>query len=82
MIEHRDMSPLPWLREPDPEYPGVRVCALRDLLGNAETESELVETKKEIMTHGPVPVTRRAQHPDGYWIRPGGGYTPSYRATI
>jgi len=82
MNEHLDMNPLPWLLESDPENPGIRFYAMRDLLGNAETDPEVEKAKEEIMTQGPVPVILKAQHPDGYWVRPGGGYAPSYRATI
>jgi len=65
MNEHLDMNPLPWLLESDPENPGIRFYAMRDLLGNAETDPEVEKAKEEIMTQGPVPVILKAQHPDG-----------------
>jgi hypothetical protein len=33
------------------------------------------------MTSGPVPVILDAQHPEGYWQQPGGGYT-KYQGTV
>ncbi len=75
-------DPLLWLLEPDVNNPGVRYFALRDLLDRPEDDLELCRARADIMTLGPVPTILEAQHPDGYWVKPGGGYTPSYRATI
>jgi hypothetical protein len=72
---------LSWLLEPDPLNPGIRYFVLRDLLGLPRDEKELRIAQKEIMQTGPVPAILDAQHPD-FWARPGGGYTPSYTATI
>ena len=33
------------------------------------------------METGPVPEILAQQHPEGYWVRPGPGYNPKYRAT-
>jgi hypothetical protein len=33
------------------------------------------------LTDGPAPVILGAQHPDGYWQRPGGGYE-KYHGTV
>ena len=38
--------------------------------------------KAVIMASGPVPAILDAQHPEGYWVKPGGGYSPKYRSTI
>lgn len=75
-------DPLPWLLEPDPDNPGVRYFALRDLLGRPEADPGVHEARAEIMTKGPVPVILDAQQPDGCWIKPGGGYSPKYRGTV
>lgn len=75
-------DPLPWLLEPDRDNPGVRYFALRDLAGRAEDDAELGRAKAAIMAHGPVPAILEAQHPDGYWARPGGGHSPSYQVTV
>ena len=75
-------DPLPWLLEPDMENPGVRYFALRDLLGRPEDDPDVREARSAIMAQGPVPRILEAQHPQGYWVKPGGGYWPSYRATV
>lgn len=75
-------SSLPWLLEPDPEAPGVRYFALRDLLGRDEEDPEVRAAQAAVMASGPVPAILDAQHPEGYWVKPGGGYSPKYRATV
>lgn len=75
-------DPLPWLLEPDPANPAVRYFALRDLLDLPEDEPEVRQARADIMTNGPVPAILTAQHPDGYWVKAGAGYTPKYRGTI
>jgi len=74
-------DPLPWLLEPNPGNPAVRYFALRDLLGKPEDDPEVIQAKGEIMATGPVPTILAAQHPEGYWVKPGTGYTPKYKAT-
>lgn len=75
-------DPLPWLLEPDPENPAVRYFAWRDLLGRAVDEPEMRQARAAIMTQGPVPAILAAQHPEGYWIRPGNGYSPKYQGIV
>ena len=75
-------DPLPWLLEPDPDSPGVRYFALRDLLDRPADEAQVQEAQAATMRSGPVPVILDAQYPDGYWIKPGGGYSPKYRSTV
>jgi len=73
---------LPWLLEPDPQNPGVRYFVLSDLLGRSENDPQVREAREEIMHFGPVPRILEAQHPDGYWAKPGGGHSPSYQVTV
>jgi hypothetical protein len=73
---------LSWLLESDPVNPGIRCFALRDLLCRSKDEREVLKAQEAIMQTGPVPAILEAQHADGYWARPGGGYAPSYMATI
>ncbi|MFC2053394.1 nitrogen fixation protein NifH [Chloroflexota bacterium] len=80
--KHLNDDPLTWLLEPDPDNPGIRYFALRDLLGKPEDDPEVHQARANIMTLGPVPVILDAEHPAGYWVKPGGGYSPSYRATL
>jgi hypothetical protein len=75
-------DPIPWLLEQDPENPGVRYFALRELLGRPEDAPEVQAARAAIMTTGPVPAILDAQYPDGYWVKPGGGYSPKYRSTV
>jgi hypothetical protein len=75
-------DPLPWLLEPDSANPGVRYFALREMLDRPEDDLEVSEARAAIMTTGPVPAILDAQYPDGYWVKPGGGYSPKYRSTV
>jgi hypothetical protein len=73
---------LAWLLEPDEANPGVRYFALRDLLDRPETDSDVIAAQEAVMTTGPVPVILKAQAPEGYWVKPGGGYSPKYQGTV
>lgn len=72
-------DPLPWLLEP--ENPSVRYFALRDLLDRNQTDPEVQAARAAIMESEPVSSILASRHPDGYWVKPGPGYSPSYRAT-
>jgi hypothetical protein len=78
-FEHRS---LPWLLEHDPDNPGVRYFALKELLDKPSDDPEVAEACQAVMSTGPVPVILEAQEPEGYWVKPGPGYTPQYRATV
>jgi hypothetical protein len=71
-----------WLLEPDEANPGVRYFALRDLLDRPPDDPEVIAAQAEVMRTGPVPAILDAQYPDGYWVKPGPGYSPKYRATL
>lgn len=73
---------LAWLLEPDEANPGVRYFALRDLLDRPEDDAEVSQARQAVMTTGPATVILKAQAPEGYWVKPGGGYSPKYRATV
>ncbi len=75
-------DPLPWLLEPDPANPGVRYFALRELLDRPEDDPEVLQARTAVMTTGPVPAILDAQYPSGYWVKPGSGYSPKYRASV
>ena len=75
-------DPLPWLLEFDQEQPAIRYFTLRDILGYEEDHSEITEAKSAIMLTGPVPKILAAQQPEGYWAKPGPGYSPKYRSTV
>lgn len=73
-------DPLPWLL--DPENPGVRHAALTELLDRPPDDPEVVAAKSAINASRPVKAILDAQHPDGYWVKPGPGYSPKYRSTV
>lgn len=75
-------DPLPWLLEPDADNPGVRYHALRRLLGLPEDHPQVRAARRAVMTSGPVPAILAAQQPEGYWVKPGSGYTPKYTSTV
>jgi len=73
-------DPLPWLLEPD--KPSVRYLALRDLLGRDQSDPEVQAARAAIMESEPVSAILAARHPDGYWVKPGHGYSPKYTGTV
>jgi hypothetical protein len=73
---------LAWLLEPDEGNPGVRYFALRRLLDLPPEDGRVVGARESVMESGPVPVILAAQHPDGYWLKPGAGYSTKYQGTV
>ena len=54
-----------WLLEH--ENPSIRYRSMVELLDIPETDSEVVSTKKQILSYSPVKKMLDAMHPDGYW---------------
>lgn len=75
-------DPIPWLLEPDEHQPAIRYYTLRDILGRDENDKEVKAAKAAIMASGPVPVILTAQHPEGYWGKPGPRYTGTMPAIV
>lgn len=74
-------SPLCWLLEP--AEPSVRYLTLTELLGFRPENPEVLATRAEIMTIGPVPRILAGQKPGGYWGRPQDFYVRSkYKGTV
>ncbi len=73
-------DPLPWLLERD--NPAVRFFALRDLLERPPDDPERLEAQAAVMSYPPIQASLEAQYPEGYWVKPGAGYSPKYRATV
>ena len=73
-------DPLPWLLEPG--NPSVRYFALRDLLDRPDTDADLRAARAAIMDSEPVSAILAARQPDGYWAKPGHGYSPKYTSTV
>jgi hypothetical protein len=79
-MQHPD--PLDWLLEEDEENPAVRTFALIDLLDRPAEDPQVVAARGAVMTSGPVPAILDAQDPEGFWVKPGGGYSPKYKSTV
>jgi hypothetical protein len=71
---------LAWLLEP--ESPGVRYLALRDLLDRAEDDRELRAARQAAHTSGPIATILAKMNRAGYWVEAGPGYNPKYRSTV
>ncbi len=69
-----------WLLEPGD--PGVRYLALHDLLDKVEDDPMLHEARREAHVKGPIAYILDNMQPEGYWVRPGPGYTAKYRSTV
>jgi hypothetical protein len=73
-------STLNWLLEP--ESPGVRYLALRDLLDLPQDDPELQAAQDLAHRQEPIAAVLDAMQPGGYWEQPGPGYNPKYRSTV
>lgn len=80
MALNQTADPLPWLLEP--ENPCVRYLALTDLLDRPADAPEVITARRAIPTFRPVRRILDAQWPAGYWMHPGLGYSPKYKATV
>ena len=72
-------DPLPWLLEPD--SPGVRYLALRDLMDGVQT-AEIATAQAAAIQSGPIATILENMNEAGYWAEPGPGYLPKYRSTV
>jgi hypothetical protein len=73
-------DPLPWLLEP--ENPSARYLALTSLLDRPCDDPEVVAARETIPGWGAARAILDAQWPGGYWMAPGVGYSPKYKATV
>lgn len=73
-------DPLPWLLEPDD--PGPRYLALRDLCGLPADAPELLAARAAAHRAGPIAAVLAGMDPAGFWVKPGHGYGPKYRSTV
>ncbi len=69
-----------WLLEK--ENPSVRYWTLRHLLDQSEEDRQVRAARRAIMQSEPVCKILAAQNPEGYWVKPGSGYSPKYRSTV
>jgi hypothetical protein len=78
--DHLNEDPLPWLL--DPATPGPRHLALSQLLGLRADDPELIAAQSAAMGADPIAAILDAQDPEGWWDRPGSGYSPKYRSLV
>jgi hypothetical protein len=69
-----------WLLEKD--TPVVRYLALRDLKDLSPDDRELRAARKAAHRQGPIATILDAMNDEGYWFKPGPGYSPKYRGTV
>jgi hypothetical protein len=60
----------------------VRYLALRDLLNRPTDDKELVTAREAAHLSGPIATVLDKMQPEGYWAKPGPGYTTKYRSTV
>lgn len=70
---------LDWLLEK--KDPGVRAFALRDLLGAPADDPEVLAARRATARSSPVREILEAQETEGFWVKPGTGYSPKYTGT-
>lgn len=73
-------DPLPWLL--DPNTPAVRAATLTRLLDRAPDDPEVRAATAAAMTGTPIRQILAAQSADGWWAKPGPGYSPKYTSTV
>jgi hypothetical protein len=66
----------------EPEMPGVRYLALRDLLKREKNDPELCVARGEAYKTGPIANVLGEMNEKGYWVRPSPGYNPKYRSAV
>lgn len=71
---------LEWLL--DPEEPGPRHLALRDLMDLPVDDPILVEARQKAYTIGPIGQLLNEMQAPGFWSMPGSGYNPKYFSTV
>jgi hypothetical protein len=79
-IDRVNSDPLPWLL--DESTAAVRHLALRGLLDRAADNPEVVAARAAAMRADPIASILAAQNPEGWWAKPGPGYSPKYTSTV
>lgn len=69
-----------WLLEPG--NPSARTLALTGLLGRPGHDRDVLTSRAAIPGASPARDILLAQYPQGYWMHPGIGVSPRYRATV
>ena len=71
-------DPTDWLLEPDD--PGVRYLALRDIV--EADEKEIKAARRKAHREGPIARILAEMNPEGYWVTPGNVYANKCRGTV
>ncbi len=71
---------LEWLLASD--EPSVRHLVLRDLLDRPADDPDLLAACAEAHQRGAIPLVLDAMQPEGYWEKPGPGYSPKYKSIV
>lgn len=71
---------LPWLL--DESTPAVRHATLISLLGRPADDPDVRVALTAAMNTDPIRSILAAQHPEGFWVKPGAGYGPKYTGTV
>ncbi|MEW6717402.1 MAG: nitrogen fixation protein NifH [Chloroflexota bacterium] len=71
---------LTWLLEPD--NPGVRYLAMRDILKLPGNDADLIASQELAHREGPLAVILEAMNEAGYWVEAGPGHYPKYRGSV
>lgn len=80
-VSHEDyQTNLDWLLER--QDPGVRYLALRDLVKLPQDAQEFIDAEKKAYKEGPISHVIKYMQPEGFWSKPGPGYSPKYRSTV
>ncbi len=77
---HLTGDPIDWLLDDD--TPSVRAATLERLLDRPRNDPEVVVARRRAMSVDPIRSMLAAQHRDGWWEKPGAGYSPKYRSTV
>lgn len=73
-------DPMPWLFEPD--SPGPRYLAMRDLMDLPGNDRKLRAARSAAHKQGPIATILAKMDEAGYWVKPGPGYLPKYKSTV
>lgn len=71
---------LDWLLEP--ENPGARYLALRDVIDLDDNDPELALARHQAHTNGPIAIYLSKMIEPRYWSEPGAGYLPKYFSSV
>jgi hypothetical protein len=77
-VKNKTIKSLDWLLEP--EDVGIRYLALRDIVKAGP--KELSAAGRKAHKEGPIALVLDKMNSEGYWIKPGPGYTTRYRGNV